>query len=83
MTSDVSGNDQELTVESKEVEVIDADNETGNDVDYENVQTETAAISTYDYTSNFQNIESNLAINNALLLACILLIGLLMGLRKL
>lgn len=83
MKNDVSGNDQELTEESNEQEVTETDNEIESDIEDENIETETGIISAYDYTSYLQNIESGIAINNALLLACILLIGLLSGLRKL
>lgn len=87
MKNDVSGNDViEVKENIEDVENDDdmmLDGEENNDSNIENIQSEIAVVNTYDYTSNFQSIENNLAINNALILACILLIGVLCGLRKL
>lgn len=44
--------------------------------------TETYSTTTYDYTSSLENISNYLRFNSACLVALIILIGLLMGLKK-
>lgn len=57
-------------------------NDVYNDLEGLNEQ-ETESYTTYDYTSHFQVVENNLAVNNAILIGLLLLIGILAGLKKL
>lgn len=82
MKNDVSGNDIFETENANDHEVEQIENEEDTTTDYEELQAETTVISTYDYTQYFENIQSGIAVNNAILLACVLLIGLVSGLRK-
>lgn len=57
-------------------------NDVYNDLEGLNEQ-ETESIVTYDYTSHFKVVENYLAVNNAILVGLLLLIGILAGLKKL
>ena len=53
----------------------------GSDSD-EVSESESVTVVSYDYSSNFQNIENSLSVNNAILLGLLLFLALTMGLRK-
>lgn len=76
--NDISGNDDYIDESSDLVESQSGENYEVNESD----ESEEISYSTIDYTQHFENLENNQLSTNALLLACILLLGVAMGLKK-
>ena len=68
---DVSGNDDHI------------ENDSGDSNESLENELEQVTYNTIDYSSDLANIQNNQLVTNALLIACILLIGVICGLKKL
>lgn len=68
---DVSGNDDYV------------ENDSGDSNESLENEPEQVTYNSFDYTSDLANIQNNQLVTNALLIACILLIGVIAGLKKL
>lgn len=80
----VSGVDNEVSEnkyqEETSVEEESSDQE-GSDTN-EVSESESVTVVSYDYSSNLQNIQNSLTVNNAFLLGVLLFLAVTMGLRK-
>ena len=69
--------------EENDTEEVIQDPEENEGDSYDEVsENEVSSVVAYDYTSYFQNIENHTQFQSACLVAVILLLGLLMGLKK-
>lgn len=76
---DVSGNDENINVSSGSDESHEILNE---DIENENVESETAAYVTYDYSSYFEDINTTLKFQTAIIIGFLLLVGFIVGWKK-